>query len=91
MKKIIRFVFLFLIVSTLSVLVACDDNEETLSKSLNITEESIEIEVGQEFAVNVVLENLEGDIQWEVSDASVASVSGKVVTGLKVEIGRAHV
>lgn len=84
MKKIIRFVFLFLIVSTLSVLVACDDNEETLSKSLNITEESIEIEVGQEFAVNVVLENLEGDIQWEVSDASVASVSGKVVTGLKV-------
>ena len=59
MKKIIRFVFLFLIVSTLSVLVACDDNEETLSKSLNITEESIEIEVGQEFAVNVVLENLD--------------------------------
>ena len=84
MKKIIRFVFLFLIVSTLSVLVACDGNEEVLPKSLNITEESIEIEVGQDIAVNVVLENLEGNIQWEVSDASVASVSGKVVTGLKV-------
>ena len=81
MRKSIRFTFLFLVLSIFSILVAC---KPEVVKSLTISEESVEVEVGQEVKVDVILENLDGEVLWEITDSSVASVKGGVVTGLSI-------
>ncbi|MBO4667743.1 MAG: InlB B-repeat-containing protein [Bacilli bacterium] len=86
MRKCLIGSFCLILVLLLGVLLlSCkeEDNKEAPEISISLTQDSVELNVGDTYKINVEIKNTVGVCTYEVGDSSIVSIQDDTITALK--------